>query len=339
MALSLQDFTTEDLDYVTKLNNNNALLEQEVNSIASQLLAGVGEGALLMLDIFDRGGIVGAHSYRLDLDAYAGGSQIAIGRRPAFQAGLGEQNVSIAWGTFAGQRQRVQLTGDVTLNAASIVTGLPKTIYVGIPSSGTPQLFEDTSTLNVIYIYSMCWDGFNLSCIKRMSGLLPGYTLLQEIAAAPRVISVFDPETDWVSEAVGGTNVVLPGASDDNEILVDGSMEVIGAFVSWNKSGPDGMYAPGGTDNKVKLKLVSQGVTWSDSDFELDCSLVADEIFKKIAAGVGDDKFVTTVRRFQLERTYLGANVVSCRAFTWGLIVRPLLGTPVPKDTTKVVQI
>ena len=326
-------------DYPAKLIENFTLIQASLEDIYQQLEAIAGEGARLILDAFDRPGIVGETSYRLDIDGYPGGSQITIGRRPVFQPLLGEQDVSIAWINTGSSMLRVELDGDITINAAPILAGLPKTIYIGIPSTGTPQFYEDTLTPGVLYVYSMAWDGFNLTTFKRMGALLPGYSTLQAAASAPRQIQVFDPDTDFAGGIQGETSIVLPGARDDNGIDVDGSVEVIGFFANFNKNGPDGMYAPSGPDNKVRFKVVSAGVTWSESDFEFDCSMAADEVFKKVTINVGDDKFVTTVRRFQLERTFKGAHVASARGFTWGLLVRPLLGAPIPKDATQVGQI
>src|SRR5262245_54580198 len=127
-------------DFIAKHNNNYTLIEAALVDLYQQVLAGMGEGAMLTLDAFDRVGIVGAASYRLDLDTYPGGALIDIGRRPAFNAALGDKNVSVAW-INAGGLMRVQLSGDTTLNAAPITAGLPKTIYVGIPSTGVPQFY------------------------------------------------------------------------------------------------------------------------------------------------------------------------------------------------------
>jgi hypothetical protein len=326
-------------DHISKWNNNFTLIEAAFVDIYQQLTAIAGEGARLILDAFDRPGIVGEASYRLDIDGYSGGSQITVGRRPVADPLLGDTDISVAWINTGSAMLRVELDGDVVINAAAILTGLPKTIYVGIPSTGVPQFYEDTLTPGVLYVYSMTWDGFQLTTFKRLGTLLPGYSTLQAGIAAPRMIGIFDGETDFIGDIQGSTSIVLPGAADDNGIDVDGSMEVVGFYAAFSKNGPDGMYAPSGPDNRIRFKIVSNGVTWTESDFEFDCSMVADEVFRRVAGGVGDDKFVTTVRRFDLERTFKGAHVASARAFTWGLIVRPLLGAPMPKDTTRVSQI
>lgn len=323
--------------YPETVDANFAQLAALVNSVEAQLSAVGGEGRLLPLEIFDRDGIVGAGSYQLDLEAYSGGSQITIGRRPAFQVGLGETNVSVAWMTIGGVKTRVQLAGDVVLNAAAIIAGIPKTIYVGIPSNGTPQLYENTAPINVLYIYEMFWDGSSLSAFKRRSTILAGHTLIQAIANAPKHLSIFDGETDFASDVLGDSCIVLPGAKDDNLILLDGALEVLGFFAGYCKTGPDGVYAPAGADNRIKFKVVANGQAWTETDFDFDASLTADEDFRKVNPSIGDAKFVTEVTRFRLERTFKGADVVSARAWTWGLYVRPLFGAPMPKDLTKVV--
>lgn len=338
--LSLSDFNASDLDYVSKLNNNNTAIEAAVNALQAQVLASFGEGADLILDTYDRDGVVGSHSYLLDLDNYPGGSQITIGRRPA-PVLAGELNKSIAWATYSGERSRVFMDGDLVLNAITIVSGLPKTIFVGVPSDGIPQLFESGILPNVLYVYSMTWDGYSLSNFKRLAPILPHYTTLQAIAGAPRFFTLFDTETDWTSETVGSSEITLPGASDDNEIGVDGSVEILGFFMTAGKAGPDGFKATGGTptDNAVKVKVVSNGDDYTEFPFDFDASNVPDTIFQKINPARGTDKFVTTVQSFTLERTELGPFVVSARAFSWGIIYRPIIGIAIPKDQTKVVLI
>lgn len=335
MVLALDDFAAGDIDYVAKLNNNNAALESEVNNLSAQVAGTIGPGGPLILDVFDRDGIVGAHSYRLDLDQYPGGTVIKIGRRPTFNPVFGEVDVSVGWGTFAGTKARVEQVGDVDLDAASIVAGLPKTIFVGVGSSGTAQLFEDSVTPNVLYVYSMTWNGFSLSDFKRLAPILPGYELHKALLA-PKLIQIHDGETDWVSDTIGKTEIVLPGHSDDNEIDVEGSMEVLGFFVSSHEVSDDGFNAPGGnppTDSIVRLDVKSDAVKWNLTDIELDMGTTPDTVYVKVdEAAVGDDRFVVEVKRFHLERTLLGDFVTSARNFTWGIIVRPLIGTPVPRD-------
>lgn len=334
--VTLATFAASDTDYVQKLNNNFSTIEAELNSLAAQILASVGAGADLILDTYDRDGVVGAHSYVLDLDAYAGGSQIKIGRRPGPIGAFGEIDQSVAWGTFGGVEDRVFLNGDVTLDANPIVSGLPKTIYVAIASDGTPQLFETDTVLNVIYIWSMTWDGFSLTNFKRIGHILPHYTTLQAIAGAPKVRDIFDTETDWLSSSISDSAITLLGASDDNGIDVDGSVEILGFFITAEKQGADGWLGTGFTpeDNLVRIQVKSNGDDYAESPFEFDASNVPDTIFKKVSGTV--EKFITEVQRFTLELTGIGPFVVSARAFSWGIIYRPIIGLGVPKNPSKV---
>lgn len=343
MTLSLKtDFTTEDTDYIPNLNANFAAIESEVNNLSAQLVATIGEGGPLIVDLFDRDGIIGAHSYVLDIENYPGGSQITIGRRPApvFQ---GEVDESAAWGTFSGQKARVTLSGDLLLDAVAIVSALPKTIFIGIPSSGTPQFFEDDVQPNVLYIYEMTWNGFELTEFARRAPILPGYSLIQEIAAAPRLIQVFDSDTSWIDDFESRTEIVLPGHSDDNEIGVDASMEVVGFFISTHNADDDGFAAPGSnppTDSIIRLEVQSEAVRLNLEDLELDAGQTPDTIYAKVDPATDPMfRFVTEVRRFRLVREFLGTGVTSARGFTWGLIVRPMIGTPIPKNQNKVIQI
>lgn len=344
MVVSLQSFAAGDTDYVSKLNSNFTIIEGELNSLAAQILASVGEGAQLITDSYDRDGVVGSASYRLDIENYVGAALIDIGRRPAPVAAFGEIDESVAWGTFSGVKRRITLTGDLSLNAAAITTGLPKDIFVGIGSDGTPAFHEVDNTPNVLYIYAMCWDGFQLTDFRRIGHILPGYSLIQSIASAPEQRGVFDGDTDWLQDLVAGTEIILPGASDDNAIDLDGAVEVVGFWFAPTKSGDDGWNAPFPSsdpdDPIVKLKVTSEAVDWTLADFQVDAGAAPDVVFAKVnVPTVGNDRFVTVVRRFRLERTALGALVTSARAFTWGLFVRPIHGNAFPKDNTKVLQV
>lgn len=341
MPLVLQNFAAGDLNYVSKMNSNNAQLISSFNSLESQILASVGEGAQLLLDLWDRPGIVGSHSYVLDIPNYAGAALITIGRRPTFDPLKFEVDQSVAFGVYGGQKVRVVQNGDVILNAASIVTGLPKDIWVGVGSDGTAQLFESDILPNVTYLYRMCWDGFSLTGFTRIAHLLPAYPLIQAIAGAPRMVQIHDAVTDFAGELDGQTELMLPGAREDNEIDVDGSMEVLGFFLLAARSGDDGFNAPTPsilpTDPIVSVKVVSEGKDWTLTPFDIDAGSIPDQIFRKINLPViGNDRFVTTVRRFSLERTFKGPAVTSARNFTWGMLVRPLIGIAIPKDTAKV---
>lgn len=339
MTLTLQSFAASDKNYVAKMNANNAEIESAVNSLISQISAAVGDGSLLILDENDRDGIMGEASYQIDLATYAGGATIKIGRRPAPVLLLGDLDLSIAWATFAGVRHRVTQTGDVTLNAAAIVAGLPKTVYVGIPSSGTAQLFPDTVTANVLYIYSMTWDGSSLSNFQRIAPILMGYTTHEALANAVRILQIFDGESDFLDSTEGALDLPMPGSADDNGIGVAGGMEVVGFMITANRSGPDGVYAPTGAapDNQLTLEIISEALKWNLDPIVFDCSNVPNTIFSRVDLGVvGLDRFVTEFRSFRLRASQVGSAVVSARGFTIGILTRPLIGTQIPKDSSKV---
>jgi len=327
-----------EVQYKNKINANFAALESGFNGLEAQVVAAGVDGQLLLLDIYDRPGLVGPQSYQLDLVAYAGGSTIKCGRRPAAVVGLGELDKSIGFVNAGGSKVRVECAGDTTLDAATITASLPKTIYVGIPSNGVPQLFEDLGSVNVLYAWSMTWDGFSLTSFKLMAPILMSHQTIKDTLATPRLLHVFDNETNWVDDPEGFTVIVLPGASDDNEIGVEGSMEVLGFFAHAVRADANGYYAPAGAgeDIKVYFDVESEGIAWTDTPFEFDCSSIPDYQFRPVAAGIADDKYVSTVRPFRLVRTTLGAQVLSARCIEWGVIVRPILGLPVPKDESRV---
>lgn len=343
MGITLSDFASTDRDYIAKHNANNAALRSAINDLAAKVAAGGGSGADLILQVFDRPGILGTHSYVLDLEAYAGGTTIDIGRRPAPDSGKGETNISSAWGTFGGEQQLVQLSGDVTLDASTITAGLPKTIYVGIPSSGTPQLYESTATPNVIYAYSMTWNGFQLTDFKRMAHILPAYSLFQKLAANPQILQVFDTETDFVSDETGSTQLVIPGAADDNEAGFECAVEILGFFASAGKADDDGFSAPGGVDPEtvaVRFNILDENDdVMTAEEFEFDASNIPDSIFKPVDPTLGDKRFAVDIKEFRLVRTHIGENVVSARAFIWGVVYRPIYGLAIPKNTTTVEEV
>lgn len=338
MPLSLEEMVEGGFDYPEKVSANFAAIESFVNSLAQQVLATGGDGATLILDLFDRPGMIAG--YQLDLDAYAGGSEILIGRRPTPNIPAGDQDVSSAWGTFAGERQRVEQTGDITLDASPILAGLPKTIYVGIPSSGTAQLFEDDETPDVLYIYSMCWNGFNLTQFKRLGHYLPSYWLLQALVKHAQVVQVTDWETQWTGDVLAEMSLPLHGGPLGNGIGVNHALEVIGGFVDVPRAGAGRFHSPSAVKNKLVLKLMAAGVKWNSGTLEINVASCPDRIYFAIDEGaVGEDRFVTDVEDFRLERVSIGDNVVSARGYTLGLFVRPVLGVAIPKDTDVLDQI
>jgi hypothetical protein len=340
MPLSLQQPTPNGFDYPEKLWANMQAIQSFVNALGQQILAASGDGAQLLLDLFDRPGIVGVGSYYLDWENYEGGGQITIGRRPAPVGD--EQDVSTAFGTFGGTAQRVQQTGDVELDATPILNALPKTIYVGVTSSGTAQLFEDAVTPNVLYLYSLCWNGISLTEPRRLGHYLPGYTLIQALVKHAQVIQIQDFETQWTSQAVAEISLPLHGGAPANEIGVNHAVELIGGFIDIPKSGPGRFYSPSADalKNKLKLKLMSAGVKVNEGEIEINVASTPDRIYFAIDEGaMGDERFVTDVADFRLERLSIGEHVVSARGYTLGLFVRPILGVPIPKDPDFVDQV
>jgi len=333
----LADIPVGTKQYPAIVKANFDALASALNDAMAQILAVSGDGAQLLLDTYDRNGIVGTTSYRLDLPNYSGGSQIVIGRRPVFDAGKQEQNVSIAFGTYGGQRTRVTRTGDVTLDAASIVSGLPKTIYVGIISDGTPQLFEDNSNPEVLYIYSLCWDGFSLTCPKYEAPILLSDETLQDIAGAPSTERVFDSQTDWLSHTQSRSTIVLAGDGGVSETGLNISKRVIGGFIATGPGDAEGFFCPAGTDKLLTLELWDdQDRRWNLQPIQIDCSATPTRFFFTIDPALGDDRFVTDVAEFRLVRTSVGGDIASARGFTWGLHTIPVLGTPIPKNDAKV---
>lgn len=329
-------------DYQGKINRNFSSIRSFVNGLEASVLAASADGQALILDMWDRDGIVGSQSYQLDLDTYAGGSSIVIGRRPAYKAALGEQDKSVAFVTSMGTKTRCELNGDLTLDFSTIVSGLPRSVYIIIPASGTPEVSDTAGLPNVIYAYSMTWDGFNLSDFKRMAPILPAYPTVQAILGAPRKDGVFDNETDFATDEEGSTEIVLLGAADDNEIEVDGSVEVVGCFAHATKAGAGAwaISSPGTQEEQtVKFNIESEGVTWNDGEFEFDAGNIPDYQFREIESGIGDDKFCLTSRTFRLVRTAVGDHVASARCLYWGLIVRPIIGMPCARDGSKVTLI
>jgi hypothetical protein len=338
MPLSLQALIEGSEDYPAIVEANMAAIEAFCNSLAQQVLAAGGDGADLILDAFDRPGLVGTHSYALDLEAYEGGGQILIGRRPAPVGD--EQDTSTAWGTWGGQLQRVQQTGDVELDAVPILTGLPKTIYVGIGSSGTAQLYEDAVTPEVLYIYSLCWDGFQLTQFRRLAHYLPGYSFFQSLVKHCQVVQITDFETQWTVDQLAEISLPLHGGPLANEVGVNQAVEVVAGFVDIPKMGAGRFFSPSAILNTLVLKLMCAGVKWNLEDIEINVASTPDRIYFTIDADVvGDDRFVTEVEDFRLEKVSIGAHVVSARGYTLGLFVRPILGVQIPKDSDEVDQV
>lgn len=343
MSITLQTFAKTDRNYVQKLNSNFSAIQAAINSLQAAISGGIGPGSQLITDVFDRQGVIGTRSYQLDLDAYAGGALLDIGYRPAPNLAYGELAVSAAWVNTGESFERVQMATDATLNFAAFIA-VPTTIYVILPGNGTPQLTENDAVPNVLYLYSMTWDGgsVDVASIRRMYHLLPGYELIKDMARRPQMLSLFDPETDWVTDEEGQTSILIPGATDE-ENFAEMAYEVLGFFVNATRADDDGFSAPGEVvdpeDNHVKWKITSEGEDWTDDEFDFDCSNMPDFQFIPISDAIGDDRYVVESRTFEMVRTHLGPAVNSARAFQWGVLVRPLFGPPFAKDTNFVDQI
>lgn len=343
MTLTLLPMPTPgQTNYSAIFASNFSAIEAAINSLLAQVSAVGGEAAQLITDVFDRDGLVGARSYVLDTDAYEGGASISIGHRPAADLAHGDVDLSIAWGTFAGVKKRVTLDGDAVLNAAGIVSGLPKTIWVGIPSDGTPQLYEDDVTPNVLYAYSMCWDGFQFTEFTRIAPILPGYDLMRDLANFQREYKVDDLETDFLEDVEAQSALITPGDAADNEIGVKGAREILGFFIDFPGDQEDGLWAPNGEDNKLVLKITLEGDPWSydedaeSEEIEIDASQAENFFQIPLHPDVGVSRFIFDHVRFKLELVSIGADVVSARRFTWGYYWRPLFGAQLPVDSEKV---
>jgi len=189
---------------------------------------------------------------------------------------------------------------------------------------------------NVVYLYSMTWDGIGYTDFMRLFIMLPGYELIEDIASRTEIIDIFDTETDWLSDATGMTSILLPGANSDNE-LADMVYEVIGFVVNACRPDEDGFYAtetdPDDADrNHVKFKVTSEGEDWTSEDFDFDCSDMPDFQFIAVNPALEASVYITEAQTFELERTYLGDFVESARAFQWGIVVRRVYGPAMPID-------
>lgn len=327
MTVSLQTFAASNKDYVARLNNNFSALKAATEALQSAILGSVGAGAQLVTDLFDRGGVV--RGYELDEENYDGSEDITI-------------TAGVAWGDFNGTFDRVTLAEDLEINASAITSGLPKTVYIVITANGAPQFVESDALPNVVYAWSMTWDGIGYSEFKRLGTLLPGYDLVEDIARRAEIISIFDTETDWLSDEEGKTSIMLPGANTDNE-LADMVYEVIGFVAQAVRSDEDGFYAteedPEDTDrDHVKFVVHSEGEDWIDPEdpFDFDCSEGADYQFKPVNPALEASVYITEAQTFELVRTYLGDFVESARAFNWGVVVRRVYGPAMPIDTNFV---
>lgn len=342
-TITAPTLSASDSDFIQTLNALMADIENAINTHHAELLAAIGPGALLIEDLFDREGVVGEHSYQLDIPNYTGGPQITIGRRPAPIGARGEVDVSIAWIVTAGGKTRVSMTSDLVLSAAGVITGLPKTIYVRVGSSGVPQVLETEADTNLLTLYKATWNGFSWQNITRLAPILPGYPTFMKLAGHPRQNQIHDGDTNWVDDGVldSDTEIVTHGDPLDNGIGLNAEVEIQGFFIHPHRAGAGFWFAPSANppDSLVTLRVVSAGETWSAEDIVIDCTQAPDSIFIGVASAIGSKKYVNEVRRFRLEFVSKGSGVVSARGFTWGAEYAPLFGASVPKDATAIDQI
>lgn len=335
----METFADGDYDYVENLNANFGTLEAFVNSLEALVLSVGPEGQALVTDLWDRPGLVGSHSYVIDLENYAGGATISIGRRPTAETDLGDQDLSVAFLDVAGTKQRAEMSGDTVLNASGFITGLPKTLYVVIPSNGTPQFLEAEGNPLVLYAYSCTWDGYQLTDWKRLAPILAAYPTLQAIVGAPRVLQVQDMTTDFNGQSRGDSSIFTLGKASLNEIEVNGTVEILGFFVHALKAGEDGFKAADVADperQKLVLNVECDGEVWNDEAMEFDCSAAPDSVFVKVATGIGSARYVTEPLEFKLVRESIGDAVISAAQILWGVIYRPVIGVELPCDTDYV---
>lgn len=336
-------FDASDADFIQTLNSFVGDVANAVNTHHQELLSAIGPGALLIEDVFDRDGIVGEHSYQLDIPNYTGGTTITIGRRPVPIAARGEVDVSIGWITIATGKTRITLTGDLVLSGAAVITGLPKTIYVRVGASGVPQVLETEADTNLMTLYKATWDGFSWTNITRTAHILGGGTTLMALAGEPRRLLIHDGQTNWVDPGVldSDTELVTLGRAVDNGIGIDGEVEILGFEIHPHRATAGGWFAPSVNppESLVTLRVVSEAEEWTAANFEIDCGQAPDSLFAAVAGAIGSKKFVNELRRFRLELVSVGSGVVSARGFSWGVIYAPVLGASVPKDSTALDQI
>ena len=335
--LVLSTYATGDLDYVAKMNADARAVEAAVNELRSLIQNTFGDGALLIDDLYERDGIVGAESFYLDTENYAGGNTITVGRRPV--PAYGETNESVAYMTAGGARTRVAVPEDQAVSAAGVISGLPKTIYLVLTSGGSVQFEEDPDLPNLLYLYKMCWNGFSLYEFARMAPILPAYSTFKKLAAPMIPIQIFDPETNFMDVDESETSLMIHGVGTENApLLVAAGMEVLGGFVAFHKEGPDGAYAPFGSGDDVKLELEvvgEEGETWNAEAIEIQMDDIPATVFWKVKTTGTFEllRFVNELKEFRLNKVSIGQYVVSARAFTWGLYVRPIVGAAVAHDT------
>ncbi|HLF95293.1 MAG TPA: hypothetical protein VJB14_17635 [Planctomycetota bacterium] len=321
--------------YVADNNGNFTIIEDAINTLQTQVLTLGGENADLINDLYDRAGIIGDHSYQLDVAAYAGGASITVGRRPA-PTSPPEENESIALVSVNGVLTRVVRSGDIALSAAAIIAGLPKTIYVGVPANGVPQFYEDTTDLSVLYVWSMTWDGADLTAFRRICPILPHYTLVQSIADRVQKISAEDHESNYLAASGGTIAIALPGTENagGNGIGIRDGLEVVGFYATIGSKQEDGLWTDtpvsgAGSGTQLRLDVRSAGVTWSDDPLTFDATAAFPQtVYAAVDVGVvASSRFVFTKRHFTLRAEHVGGELSAASPnLTFGILARPVHG-------------
>src|SRR6185295_6867665 len=113
-----------------------------------------------------------------------------------------------------------------------------------------------------------------------------------------------------------------------------------GGYVDIPKGGPGAFHCPGGSDNKLVLRFMLNGVQIHEDDVEIDVSNAPDRVYFSIDAdALGRDQYVVDASEVTIERVSIGADVVSARGCTYGLFLQPIIGIQIPKDEDSVDQI
>lgn len=212
MAITLQTFAANDLDYIAKMNANDATITAAINSLQSAIVG-------------MSGGAGSSATVAAFLDSMFGGVTTLIGATSYKPTGSGT-NLTIAQGAVyrASSQTVVQSIAPVIISFSGLSAG---TYYIVPDATGAPVRLGVTDTDN---LYTVAWSGSAFGAITRVVKAL--YNALEEDDARKSAeVGVDYPTLDTRLEGIEETAGVAATAAATAQTRADDAFDLATAAV------------------------------------------------------------------------------------------------------------